>query len=604
MKKLKKGFTLVELVIVIAVIAVLAAVLIPTFSGIVNRAKITADTETAATLNTLATGTSNIEDFVNAVEEDPALDAKSLIPQVGGHKFIYSVKNNTSKVLYVDGNFNPIPEADKEYDFTGAELWTVVLTQGHIMQNPKLAINYFLAQDSRDNFTINSLSNFVTGDHTLSGNLTVNSETEGEAVIEGTFKGQVTINAKNAEIVQNGIMSSLNVQAVANNSLELNGHVGALTLNKGRVEIKDTAYVSKLTIADNAAIVANNGVIENMVEADDVELAAANFTTNTGTVLSSTLTNFDAADLKNDFTISISDLAGLESFRDAVNNGATYKDVMVTLTDNITLNDGWTPIGNFTRNLSNNYSAGFMGTFDGGNYTISNLNTLGYTAPSTVLFSNKSTISNKKEFAYGLFGRVEGATIQHLNIENVKIDLTNDTTAYGDSVAAVVGFAKGVTLYNVNVGTSSTGNEIKAYDAVAGLVGRNYVGEINVNSCINSAAIYGGEKVGGIVGVISSGTYDATVENCTNNGAVTVNAEGKANKAGYAAGIVGLHNDNVALTVSNCTSSGNITVTSVANSGVALNQHLADAQVVTLKAAKLTISSPAGDPQVTVPSAE
>ena len=39
MKKLnKKGFTIVELVIVIAVIAILAAVMIPTFSGIINRA--------------------------------------------------------------------------------------------------------------------------------------------------------------------------------------------------------------------------------------------------------------------------------------------------------------------------------------------------------------------------------------------------------------------------------------------------------------------------------------------------------------------------------------------------------------------------------------
>ena len=39
MKKLnKKGFTIVELVIVIAVIAILAAVMIPTFAGIMNRA--------------------------------------------------------------------------------------------------------------------------------------------------------------------------------------------------------------------------------------------------------------------------------------------------------------------------------------------------------------------------------------------------------------------------------------------------------------------------------------------------------------------------------------------------------------------------------------
>ena len=34
----KKGFTIVELVIVIAVIAILAAVLIPTFSGVVDKA--------------------------------------------------------------------------------------------------------------------------------------------------------------------------------------------------------------------------------------------------------------------------------------------------------------------------------------------------------------------------------------------------------------------------------------------------------------------------------------------------------------------------------------------------------------------------------------
>ena len=39
MKKMnKKGFTIVELVIVIAVIAILAAVLIPTFSGIIEKA--------------------------------------------------------------------------------------------------------------------------------------------------------------------------------------------------------------------------------------------------------------------------------------------------------------------------------------------------------------------------------------------------------------------------------------------------------------------------------------------------------------------------------------------------------------------------------------
>lgn len=41
----KKGFTIVELVIVIAVIGILSAVLIPTFSGLINKANNTARQE-------------------------------------------------------------------------------------------------------------------------------------------------------------------------------------------------------------------------------------------------------------------------------------------------------------------------------------------------------------------------------------------------------------------------------------------------------------------------------------------------------------------------------------------------------------------------------
>lgn len=47
----KKGFTITELVIVIAVIAILAAVLIPTFSGVIKKAKLSNDTQIAANLS-------------------------------------------------------------------------------------------------------------------------------------------------------------------------------------------------------------------------------------------------------------------------------------------------------------------------------------------------------------------------------------------------------------------------------------------------------------------------------------------------------------------------------------------------------------------------
>ncbi len=49
MKNNKKGFTIVELVIVIAVIAILAAVLIPTFSNVIDNAHKSSDLQAAKT---------------------------------------------------------------------------------------------------------------------------------------------------------------------------------------------------------------------------------------------------------------------------------------------------------------------------------------------------------------------------------------------------------------------------------------------------------------------------------------------------------------------------------------------------------------------------
>lgn len=66
-KRTKKGFTIVELVIVIAVIAILAAVLIPTFASLIKKANISNDTVVTKNLNTAIAG-QNIDDFDDALE--------------------------------------------------------------------------------------------------------------------------------------------------------------------------------------------------------------------------------------------------------------------------------------------------------------------------------------------------------------------------------------------------------------------------------------------------------------------------------------------------------------------------------------------------------
>lgn len=66
----KKGFTIVELVIVIAVIAILAAVLIPTFTGVINAAH-----ESAA----LQEATASYKDaYAVALADDGVIDETSV----------------------------------------------------------------------------------------------------------------------------------------------------------------------------------------------------------------------------------------------------------------------------------------------------------------------------------------------------------------------------------------------------------------------------------------------------------------------------------------------------------------------------------------------
>ena len=68
-KSNKKGFTIVELVIVIAVIAILSAVLIPTFSGITTKAQESAAKQEAR--NAYTQYIAEMDDYTNGI---PAID--------------------------------------------------------------------------------------------------------------------------------------------------------------------------------------------------------------------------------------------------------------------------------------------------------------------------------------------------------------------------------------------------------------------------------------------------------------------------------------------------------------------------------------------------
>ncbi len=97
MKKFKKGFTITELVIVIAVIAILAAVLIPTFTTIIKRAEQSAALQEAT-----------------ATFHDQMVDPLSEGKDVTGMAFV----NNGYVFVYLEGTLQQIGDQKELEDKT------------------------------------------------------------------------------------------------------------------------------------------------------------------------------------------------------------------------------------------------------------------------------------------------------------------------------------------------------------------------------------------------------------------------------------------------------------------------------------------------------
>ena len=96
----KKGFTIVELVIVIAVIAILAAVLIPTFSGLIEKANMSVDMQIVNQMNTAL----HAEEIVDG-KPATVVDAKAILVANGCDDFTPADSKN---VFYWVGSENRV----------------------------------------------------------------------------------------------------------------------------------------------------------------------------------------------------------------------------------------------------------------------------------------------------------------------------------------------------------------------------------------------------------------------------------------------------------------------------------------------------------------
>ena len=568
----RKGFTVVELVIVIAIIAVLAAVLIPTFAGLVRKANISKDTQLVRNLNTaLATATEKPKTMHEALQI--AADAGYLVDKINAsatsNEVLYDSKNNVfcyyNATNPSEGSVEYIPESAQGNQINDPEeyylLWKIYDKNDDIPAAADQKFSVYLADDAKV-LADGKLTVSVGFDAGNNASVAEVTYTGTKSAVIRTVNGKLIVDAPNAHVEHYGLAKVVEVKAVSPTTYVEHGTVAKMnvTATAGRIVVENGALVG--TISGS-----NAGVTYEKKEGGLVLAAAEGASDALSKVVAT-------ADEKAAFVYEISTAAELAAFRDSVNAGMTYDGLTVKLTADIDLSTqgNWNPIGNryalkndgtpvdTTIDADKAFRKAFMGTFDGQGHTISGLfiNTVDANYKGT---RAKAGQQNTSSYA-ALFGYVDKATVKNFTVNG---------TVLGTDVAGVIGIlgegclVDGI-VSNVTVGGTAGENEEKlARGKAGGLINMTKGGSSTIKNCTNNGRVTStkkdngfGDYAGGIIALIQHDNI--TIENCKNTGDISTYAY-------YVGGIVGAASDNAkdktafAVKINNCTNTGNITLT-------------------------------------------
>ena len=257
----KKGFTIVELVIVIAVIAILAAVLIPNISRLVRKAQVSSDLSLVRNLNMALETESATMDYPTAYSAFQAVkengyDIAKIEAKASNNQILYDEVNKC--FAYMNGSkLEYYPNSTKSDKATpDHQLWAVY-TDKTKAQESKYSVYWNGASG-----TVMTLSNagFDAGDTT--GNKI--TYTGSQSVIIRTNGGELTVNAPSGHVEHYGLAKAVTVEKISGTTYVEYGTVAMLKAGAGAksVVIKSTAVVVELTHAKGANVsIENNGYV-------------------------------------------------------------------------------------------------------------------------------------------------------------------------------------------------------------------------------------------------------------------------------------------------------------------------------------------------------
>lgn len=266
----KKGFTLLELVIVVAVIAVLSAILIPTIGCFVEEAKETSDMTTVKTLNTVLVRNeaengkpSSYSEVLDIVSEN-GYRLEKLTSLSTGH-ILWDSKNN--RFLLKDKDGNDIYRDNTTTASDNVDLWKIVTSETGFSSD----YSNYLAVGDYGRFENNGVLEFSTGfdigDNTNITKVKYANTGDGQTVsiYTNSYNVDLTVDAANDNVDHYDELGNLLIENVKGQSYHEHGKVKSVRIKNGHFIAETGCELGSEVVIDgnNASVDLGSVVIWN-----------------------------------------------------------------------------------------------------------------------------------------------------------------------------------------------------------------------------------------------------------------------------------------------------------------------------------------------------
>ena len=276
----KKGFSIVELVIVLAIIAILAAVLIPTFASLIKKANVSKDNQLIRNLNTaLVTDSASKNNAKHMTMTDALEAAEAFGYDVGkinasavGNEILWDSRNDL--FCYLDeATIRYIPESVLIYTRDNEDVSKRIYDVDYWVIKADIHEKYstYLYEYTGNGVIENLTTGLDVGNEAVSSVSYVGG-TSAQTVTIRTTSGLLKINAPRETDTVNhyGKASSLIIEAIGTSSYHEFGQVEYAQIKTGHIVIETSeAYINKLLLIaksesegfDTIRIEAKNGAV-------------------------------------------------------------------------------------------------------------------------------------------------------------------------------------------------------------------------------------------------------------------------------------------------------------------------------------------------------